>query len=69
MVDDVSLKSVSRTSLSLDIAKLLRLTDRILVIGMTKRMLEEKDQLNQQRNRTEQLRQFIDMSMNLKNET
>jgi hypothetical protein len=32
-------------------------------------MIEEKDQLIQQRCRIDKLRQFIDMSMNLKNAT
>jgi len=39
------------------------------VLTMTNRMIEEKEQLNQQINRTDKLLKLIEMSMNLKNET
>ncbi len=41
----------------------------ILVLTMINRMIEEKEQLNQQINRTDKLLKLIEMSMNLKNET
>jgi hypothetical protein len=41
----------------------------ILVLTMTNRMMEEKEQVNQQINRTDKLLKLIEMSMNLKNDT
>lgn len=41
----------------------------ILVLTMTNRMMEEKEQLNQQINRMNKLVRLIEMSMNVKNDT
>jgi hypothetical protein len=41
----------------------------ILVLTMTNRMMEEKEQINQQINRIDKLLKFIEMSINLKNDT
>ncbi len=40
-----------------------------LVLTMTNRMIEEKEQLNQQINRTDKILKLIEISMNIKNET
>ena len=47
----------------------MKLITWILVLTMTNRMMEEKEQLNQQTNRTNKLFKLIEMSMNLKNDT
>ncbi len=68
MTNEISVK----TAASMSLWKIIRLESihfEFLVLTMTNRMMEEKDQLNQQINRTDKLLKLIEMSMNFKNET